>query len=169
MGEVQSLTSARIANRAFSQFSIEYVVDFLLKGRTLLGNDFDAVTILLVIMTQTMERAFRLDQDNVRRLSWHEPLPADLFVPISRLAIAAITGLPKETVRRKVAKLERLGLVVKTGSRGVIVSQQLLTSTEMMDLIGYNHKILERLLNRLYSLSDAESDLVIALDEPVFS
>jgi hypothetical protein len=46
------------------------------------------------------------------------PLPAELIVPMSRRAIARITGIPKETVRRHVDSMLRRGILLPM-SRGV--------------------------------------------------
>lgn len=44
-----------------------------------------------------------------------EPLPDDRRQPVSRRAIAESTGLPRETVRRKIAVLIEKGFLVETG------------------------------------------------------
>jgi hypothetical protein len=46
------------------------------------------------------------------------PLPQELIVPISRRAIARVTGIPKETVRRHVDSMVRRGILLSM-SRGV--------------------------------------------------
>lgn len=46
-------------------------------------------------------------------------LPRDLVIPISRNAIATATGLPRETVRRQVAKMIERGLFYEDPRGGV--------------------------------------------------
>lgn len=47
------------------------------------------------------------------------PLPREWVVPISRNAIASATGLPRETVRRQVAKMIERGILVEDVRGGV--------------------------------------------------
>lgn len=159
------MIAALRASRARSQFSIEYVVDFLIKARALVGNDFDAITILLVIMTQTTARAFRLDHEKVFGMTWEEQISRESVVPISRLAISSITGLPKETVRRKVAVLEEIGLIVRTGSRGVVLSEHLQTDSKLIDLINHNEKLLDRLASKLAEIKIFEMNTIEFAEE----
>ena len=51
-----------------------------------------------------------------------EVLPREWVVPISRNAIASATGLPRETVRRHVARMIASGLLVEDARGGVTVA-----------------------------------------------
>lgn len=123
-----------------------------MKGRSIVGNDFDAVIILLIIQVYVGEKAFRLNERNVRYMPFTERYPDDLLVPISRLAISDITGLPKETVRRKILKLENLGLIRRVGARGVAISHEFAASMERAELMMFNHKALQKLFTQLGAL-----------------
>jgi CRP-like cAMP-binding protein len=57
-----------------------------------------------------------------------EPLPREWVVPISRNAIASATGLPRETVRRQVAKMIARGLLVDDPRGGVTPQPDIITS-----------------------------------------
>jgi len=138
--------------RAITQFTAEFFVNVLIRGRQILGNDFDAVIVLLTIQTYVGEKAFRTNEQNVRKLSFNDPYPEELLVPISRLAIANITGLPRETVRRKVALLEKLGMVRKVGTRGILISYEFALGPQRAELALMSHAQLRRLLDRTFSL-----------------
>ena len=77
------------------------------------------VELLILIATTTgnVQRAVRPDAlPDVLRGS--TPLPQELVVPMSRRAIARVTGIPKETVRRHVDSMVRRGILLSM-SRGV--------------------------------------------------
>jgi len=77
------------------------------------------VELLILIATTTgnVQRAVRPDAlPEVLRGS--TPLPPELIVPMSRRAIARVTGIPKETVRRHVDSMVRRGILLSM-SRGV--------------------------------------------------
>lgn len=54
-------------------------------------------------------------------------LPREWVIPISRNAIAAATGLPRETVRRHIEKLIERGLLVQDDRGGVTLPEGLVT------------------------------------------
>ena len=67
--------------------------------------------ILVAATTGNVQRAVRPDVlPEVLRGS--TPLPPDLIVPMSRRAIARMTGIPKETVRRHVDSMVRRGILL---------------------------------------------------------
>jgi hypothetical protein len=71
------------------------------------------VELLILIATTTgnVQRAVRPDAlPDVLRGS--APLPLDLIVPMSRRAIARVTGIPKETVRRHVDSMLKRGILL---------------------------------------------------------
>jgi len=144
--------------RGVAQFSIEYVLGFCIKGRSLVGNDFDAAIVLFAIQVYVGEKAFRLNERNVRNMPFSERFPDDLLVPISRLALADITGLPKETVRRKTLKLEQLGLIRRVGSRGLAISHEFAASAERAELMFFNHKALRKFFGQIEMLGEPSND-----------
>jgi hypothetical protein len=75
--------------------------------------DLHPVELLILIATTTgnVQRAVRPDAlPEVLRGS--TPLPTELIVPMSRRAIARVTGIPKETVRRHVDSMVRRGILL---------------------------------------------------------
>lgn len=69
--------------------------------------------ILLATTTGNVQRALSPESRQVG-LPARESLPAGLVVPMSRRAIARITGMPKETVRRRVASMVERGILSST-------------------------------------------------------
>jgi hypothetical protein len=71
------------------------------------------VELLILIATTTgnVQRALRTES-LPEALRGSKPLPPDLVVPISRRAIARVTGIPTETVRRHVDSMVKRGILV---------------------------------------------------------
>ena len=86
------------------------------------------VEILILIATTTgnVQRALR-PGSLPESLRGSMPLPPELVVPMSRRAIARVTGLPTETVRRHVDSMIRRGILVVM-SKGVLAPNRLTES-----------------------------------------
>ena len=90
------------------------------------GNDLDRFVVYLAVISAGASH-FQRDPKLRSRYAGEEPLPDDLRLGISRRAIADSVGLPRETVRRKIAGLIAEGHVVEEGglvkARGPVVEQ----------------------------------------------
>jgi hypothetical protein len=71
---------------------------------------------LLILVATTTGNVQRALSPGTRKtgLPAREPLPTALVVPMSRRAIARVTGIPKETVRRHVASMIGRGILLST-------------------------------------------------------
>jgi hypothetical protein len=76
--------------------------------------DLDSLTIYLAVVMASVGAVSR-DPDARVRYSGKEPIPDDLLRAISRRAISESTGLPRETVRRKIARLIADGHLIEDG------------------------------------------------------
>jgi hypothetical protein len=83
------------------------------------------VDLLILIATTTgnVQRALR-PEALAAELRGSKPLPQELVVPMSRRAIARVTGIPTETVRRHVDSMVEKGILVST-PRGVLAPNRL--------------------------------------------
>lgn len=125
------------AQYAFVQFVSEHLADC---SRSFKG---DLVAMLvLAIIGQSHLTALK----NVRR-SEIEQHPA---VGVHALRISDVTGIPRETVRRKLAVLQELGWVEHGESGWVLVSAPGGTTNARRDLTDLDRRGLERLA-RLFS------------------
>lgn len=77
--------------------------------------DLECAVVYFAVIAASVNAATR-DPDVVANLQ--EPVPEVLFRPVSRRAVAQSTGLPRETVRRKIARLVEEGHLLEEG-RGV--------------------------------------------------
>lgn len=90
--------------------------------------DLDTLVIYLTVVSAGGGRALR-DPGAARLYGGPRPMPDGYFRPISRRAVAAATGLPRETVRRKIAWLLDQGWIVAEG-RGVRATSDTLSQGE---------------------------------------
>ena len=107
------------------------------------------VELLILIATTTgnVQRALR-HEALPAELRGSKPLPPELVVPVSRRAIARVTGIPTETVRRHVESMVERGILVST-PRGVRAPTRLgerWAATAMLRLIESHAACTERLI-----------------------
>ena len=81
------------------------------------GHDYEAILIYWSVVVASVGRYLRSD-DLITLIESGGPLPEEEHHPISARAIAEATGLPRETVRRKIAILVEAGHLVQD-PRGV--------------------------------------------------
>jgi hypothetical protein len=108
--------SAKAAERQLRQCGYALLNNCLAMHRVLAGHlELQPVELLILIATTTgnVQRALSPPARKTG-LPAREPLPPDLIVPMSRRAIARITGIPKETVRRHVASMTGRGILLST-------------------------------------------------------
>jgi hypothetical protein len=117
--------------------------------------ELDPVELLILIATTTgnVQRAVRPDAlPEVLRGS--TPLPAELIVPMSRRAIARVTGIPKETVRRHVDSMVRRGILLSM-PRGVRARPGLADRTAVTAILAVveSHAVCTEQLIRLGAIT----------------
>lgn len=97
---------------------------FLAMHRTLSSTMGLGPTELLIYATIAVANVQKLMRERCipPGYSGTEVLPREWVVPISRNAIASATGLPRETVRRHVARMIASGLLVEDSRGGVTVA-----------------------------------------------
>lgn len=89
------------------------------------GHDYEAILIYWSVVVASVGRYLRND-DQAKLISGEGgPLPEEEHHPVSARAIAEATGLPRETVRRKIAALVHEGYLAQD-SRGVRTTPGLL-------------------------------------------
>jgi hypothetical protein len=87
------------------------ICDFVLRTLELMRDagdgDLERFAIYLAVVSAGAGRHTR--DPEIRKAYADAPLPDDMRTPVSRRAIAASLGIPRETVRRKVAELIAMG------------------------------------------------------------
>jgi hypothetical protein len=108
--------SAKATERQLRLCGFALLNHWLGMHRALAGHlELQPVELLILVATTTgnVQRAL---SPGTRKtgLPAREPLPTALVVPMSRGAIARVTGIPKETVRRHVASMVGRGILLST-------------------------------------------------------
>jgi hypothetical protein len=89
------------------------------------GHDYEAILIYWSVVVASVGRYLRNDDQFKLIEGGGGPLPPEEHHPVSARAIAEATGLPRETVRRKIATLVHDGYLAQD-SRGVRTTPGLL-------------------------------------------
>jgi hypothetical protein len=104
---------------------VEQFCDLLVSLRRCFGGDLELMLVLAVIGSRTMgqRRTHRLSYDEFLTLDRSQSEPG----PINLQSIADFSGIPRETVRRKVQALQRAGWVLKRDDGYLIATAQAAT------------------------------------------
>jgi len=96
---------------------------FLSMHRTFTGHEGHSPSVVLIYCTVSVGNIQKLMRERSvpREFTATAVLPREWVVPMSRSAIAATTGLARETVRRHVAQMIEAGLLVEDTRGGVTV------------------------------------------------
>ncbi|KAF0182480.1 MAG: hypothetical protein IV086_07490 [Hyphomonadaceae bacterium] len=97
---------------------VELMRDMVVIMRELFGDDLDAALIMVCVINATMQK-FMASAGPDSQVLRRPVLPEDIRGSISRRMIADKTGLPRETVRRKVAVLIGQNLLYVDAAGGV--------------------------------------------------
>lgn len=133
-------------SRVLSYFTAEFILRAALPIAAAFDNDYESVLIFLTIITQNDETLMLSQASRKRYASLNSAVPDTLIRPISRMALARLTGLPRETVRRKVLKLVERGYVEDT-PRGLIVPQCVREMPLYAELVAAQESNLRRLFS----------------------
>ena len=106
---------------------------FLTMHRTLSTATPVGPTELLIYATVAVANVQRLMRERTipEKLAGTEILPREWVVPISRNAIATTSGLPRETVRRHVARMIQEGLLIEDPRGGVTLPAGVIQDREL--------------------------------------
>jgi hypothetical protein len=106
---------------------------FLTMHRTLAAATPVGPTELLIYSTVSVANVQKLMRERTipERFAGTEILPREWVVPISRNAIATASGLPRETVRRHVARMIETGLLIEDVRGGVTLPVGVIQDREL--------------------------------------
>jgi predicted transcriptional regulator len=134
-------------SRLFAYFVAEFIQRTALPVVAAFDNDYEQAMIFLVITTQNTQNLMLNQLTRRQYASFGALVPEHLLRPVSRMALARSTNLPRETVRRKVLKLMERGFVEET-SKGLIVPR----SVRDIPLYAETVSVQEANLRRLFSM-----------------
>ena len=134
-------------SRLFAYFVAEFVQRTALPVVAAFDNDYEQAMIFLAITTQNVQNLMLNQVTRKQFASFGVLVPEHLMRPVSRMALARSTNLPRETVRRKVLKLIERGFVEET-PKGLIVPH----GVRDMPLYAATVAVQEANLRRLFSM-----------------
>jgi hypothetical protein len=114
------------------------------------GHDYEAILIYWSVVVASVGRYLRND-DLITLIEGGGPLPAEEHHPISARAIAEATGLPRETVRRKIAALVEAGFLAQD-SRGVRTTPGLLDQRDNGQFLGVAGREIKRMAQAMETM-----------------
>jgi hypothetical protein len=97
----------------FPDALLKPLLTYLLTAREVAGGDLDLNIILLVVAIRTIEHPDFRAMSDAERL---EATPVFPTLGVNSRSIAESSGIPRETVRRKVADLVKRGWLARRGS-----------------------------------------------------
>jgi hypothetical protein len=99
--------------RAISFFVTEFILRSAEGISGLYDHDYEMAILFMTISNRVAEKVMNDPKLREQYGSYNNTIPPEHALLISRMALARATGLPRETVRRKVAKLIEMGWVVE--------------------------------------------------------
>jgi DNA-binding transcriptional regulator YhcF (GntR family) len=142
----ESASLLRDSYASVARFLLSPMVDFLAAGRTTFDGDLDRALIFLVVALRTVEHRktqdLRLEDVLAGQVESYHSLLTNVR------SIAESTGIPRETVRRKVAALVDKGWLEKRGDELTITplaTREITPFREaMLDVADRLHALVER-------------------------
>lgn len=132
--------------RLVAYFVAEFMIRTVLPVVHAFDNDYEEALIFLVITSQNIQNLMLNQVTRRQYASYGSEIPAGELRPVSRMAIARSTNLPRETVRRKVLKLIARGYV-EEAPNGLIARPGLRTTPLYMDTVSVQESNLRRLFS----------------------
>jgi hypothetical protein len=100
-------------SRAIAHFVTEFILRSAESISELYNHDYEMAIIFMTISNRATEKVMSDPKLREQYSSYRNTIPPEHALLISRMALARATGLPRETVRRKVAKLIEMGWVIE--------------------------------------------------------
>lgn len=147
------IKASLFANYSAAQYHyVQFLAEHLTDCRKTLGGDFDDL-MLLAVLGQRFIGA-RLDRDAGEA-------GAEDRVWMSALRLSDVTGVPRESVRRKLLRLQERGWVAYDGDHGWRLAGTLDQATAQLDLSELDKRGIDRLARMVAGLNAILSDAEI--------
>jgi hypothetical protein len=135
---------AHPGSRIFAYFTAEFMLRAAASIAVAFDHDYESAILFLSVTTQNTQNIMHKRDLRQRYASMSTPVDPDLMTPVSRSALSRSTGLPRETVRRKIARMIERGLIVDT-PRGLIVPRHVTDNPLYGDVLRPQVESLRRL------------------------
>lgn len=128
LGDLAAQVDSPLTHQAIlSAYASRFTIDTLRRAYRWFDGDLTLFLVFSEIAHYNMSRALhalsvRDASDTVRWRVVMRALRGQKITPCNALSISAATGIPRETVRRKVKELERRGWLVREGARSLTLA-----------------------------------------------
>ena len=139
-------------SRAIAYHSTDYVLRYMLGIGSIFNYEYETMLIYLVIANSGVQHLINTPSRFAPYASLDTIVPIELQSPATRSAIARATGLPRETVRRKVAGMLASGLLTTNPRGGLFLTPGILSSDGIADLLAKNEADVKRLVRQVSPL-----------------
>lgn len=133
-------------SRIFAYFTAEFMLRAAASIAVAFDHDYESAILFLSVTTQNSQNVMLKRDLRHRYASMATPIDPELMTPVSRSALSRSTGLPRETVRRKVGKMIARGLIEDT-PRGLIVPRQVTDNPLYGEVLRPQVESLRRLIS----------------------
>jgi hypothetical protein len=151
-GALDKITNTTEPSRAIAYHSAEYVLRYMSDIGSIFGHEYDKMMIYLVIATSGIQNIVHAPEKFAPYWSTNTTIPAEMQHPVTRSAIARATGLPRETVRRKVAAMLDSDLLTIDPRGGLRLTPGILAHTRIARLLVKNEANVRRLVRQVSPL-----------------
>ena len=133
-------------SRSLGAYSVEYLLRTLRNLGPLFDFDYERMIITLSVTMGNVQHLMNPPEQLAAYEDVSAIIPAELQRPVTRLAITRATGLPRETVRRKVASLVEAGFLIKDDRGGVRLRPGALADPNYIGAVLQNDADVRRLI-----------------------
>jgi hypothetical protein len=128
-----------VVTRLELYFSLRLVTRTMRRFGELLDHDYDMLMIFFIVVESCLQAIIAFGGTNADFETMEKGYMESISLGLSLLTIGETTGIPRETVRRKVKTLVDLNLLAMSEkSRTVYVPLSTLTKPEILDMLkGY--------------------------------
>lgn len=150
--ELDSDTNTEPVSRAVAFHCTDYVLRYMLDIGSVFEFDYEKMLIYLVIANSNVQNIMSIPEKFAPYASIDVIIPAELQRPATRSAIARATGLPRETVRRKVAAMLDSGLLTTDTRGGLRLTPGILSTRKIAGALARNQTNARRLVRQISPL-----------------
>ncbi len=144
-------------SRVIAHFTSEFMLRAAANIGAYFAHDYEVVILFLAVLTRTGQNVMSDPKLRERFASYAVPIPDEYSTPVSRLALSRSTGLPRETVRRKVARMIEQGFLIEDTRGGLRVPSVLTEDENLLATMEPQLPNLRRLLVLLNNMGALDS------------
>jgi hypothetical protein len=141
-----------IYSRELAFRSAEYMLRFLRNLGPIFEFDHENMIIALSVASSTVQHIIAAPESLAPYACLTVVIPPEQQRPVTRSAITQATGLPRETVRRKVASMIKSGLLISDPRGGIRIQPGILTTEAFIKAIAQNEADVRRLARQVQPL-----------------